>query len=410
MFGSWITSHDPRRLFLVSDRGSITYRDLAATRVKGTDQVVVEAGDRVESVLELAAALGSGRQVVVVDPLQPPDELRRRRRLASHARGREAATILFTSGTTGAAKAVRLTESNWEAAAQASTTHLDHQPDDVWLAAMPIHHVGGLSIFFRCAYVGAAVRWMPRFDVERVAAALRAEVTMASLVPTMLRRLLDYDDGVYRGLRSVLIGGGPIPAGLLEEARERGLPVLPTYGMTETCAQVATLRPGSPLRREAHPLPGVEVEIGDGGRIRVRGRQVSPGYTDEDDRPEGAWFNTPDRGELTDDGALRVLGRVDDVIVTGGENVDPGRVEAELFAHDRVSAVVVVGLADDEWGEVVAAGYSGAVSPVELGEWARARLAPHEVPRRIHQLGRIPLTELGKPNRPAMKRMLSSRG
>lgn len=410
MFGSWITAHDPRRAFLFSDRDVITFGDLVAARADGPDQVVVEPGDGVQSVLELAAVVGTGRQVVVVDPLQPSSEMRRRVGVAREARGRDAATILFTSGTTGPAKAVRLTESNWEAAAQASRDHLDHRPDDVWLAAMPIHHVGGLSILFRCAFVGGAVRWIPRFDVPRVAAALRADVTMASLVPTMLRRLLDHDDGEYGGLRSVLIGGGPIPSGLLEEARERGLPVLPTYGMTETCAQVATLRPGSPPRRAAHPLPGVEVEIGDGGRIRVRGRQVSPGYADEDDRPPTAWFTTPDRGELTDDGALRVLGRVDDVIVTGGENVDPGRVEAELSAHDQVEDVVVVGLADEEWGEVVAAGYTGAVPPDELGEWARTRLAPHEVPRRFRRVGRIPLTEVGKPDRAALKRLVSGRG
>src|SRR5690606_36335455 len=137
-------------------------------------------------------------------------------------------TLLFTSGTTGPPRGVRLTVDNWSAAVEASRRFLDHTPEDVWLAPMPLHHVGGLAILYRSAYVGAQVRWLPRFDTVAVARALREDVTIASVVPTMLRRLLDHDRHTYTNLKAVLVGGGPIPPGILEEVHARGIPALPT--------------------------------------------------------------------------------------------------------------------------------------------------------------------------------------
>lgn len=406
MFPDWLASHDSRRAFVVSSVGNITYGEAAGARGVGSGQAVI-LPEGIDSVGDLASALGAQRQVVMIDRRLPAGERERRIATAVAGRGREAATIVFTSGTTGPAKAVRLTRRNWEAAAEASARHLALGPGDTWLAVMPFHHVGGLSILFRTAYTGGTVHWIPRFDVAEVAAALGGGVTLASFVPTMLRRILDHDRRRYAGLRAVLVGGGPIPTGLLEEAHERGLPALPTYGMTETCAQVATLRPGSGPRRAAHPLPGIELRIDGDGRIGVRGRQVSPGYADEDDRPSDGWFTTPDLGQLEPDGALRVMGRADDVIVTGGENVNPARVEGELAAHPEVVAVAVIGLAHPEWGEVVAAAYEGAVDSDALVAWVGERLAPYEVPRLLRRLEEIPLTDHGKPDRPRLRQLLS---
>jgi O-succinylbenzoic acid--CoA ligase len=223
----------------------------------------------------------------------------------------------------------------------------------------------------------------------------------------MLRRVLDHDLGDFSGLRAVLVGGGPIPPGLLEEAHARSIPALPTYGMTETCAQVATLRPGSPLKYAADPLPGVEVRIGEAGRIEVRGRQVSPGYADVDDRREGEWFTTPDLGELDSDGAVRVLGRADDVIVTGGENVSPAQVEAVLGGHPGVDEVVVVGVPDPMWGERVAVAYRGSVAADGLVTWARTRLTAAQLPRIVRRVDSIPVGGLDKPDRVAVREMLA---
>src|SRR5690606_33696979 len=362
MLAEWIHAHPPDRTFVTGDGGTLTYGDLAAAfPAEGTGQVVVEPDGSFRSVVELMTVPARGRQMVVVDPDLPEAERRRRAEVARPAASRQAMTILFTSGTTGPAKAVRLTEDNWKAAARASARHLGHEADDVWLAAMPIHHVGGISILYRSALVGATVRWIPRFSVGPVAEALRGDVTIASVVPTMLRRILDHDDDAYAGLKAVLVGGGPIPDGLLEEAHSRGIPALPTYGMTETCAQVATLRPGSAPRKAAHPLPGIELRIGVEGRIELRGPQVSPGYADEDDRSTEDWFVTPDRGRLAEDGTLVVLGRADDVVVTVGENVYPGEVEAALLSHPQVEAAAVTGIPDPEWGSMLVAGYQGDV-------------------------------------------------
>jgi O-succinylbenzoic acid--CoA ligase len=316
-------------------------------------------------------------------------------------------TLLFTSGTTGTPKAVPLTAGNWEAAVSASAAHLGHTADDEWLTAMPLHHVGGLSVLFRSAYVGGRVRILPGFDSAEFADALTDGVTFASVVPTMLRRLLDIDDRSYRGLKAVLVGGGPIPPGLLEEARGRGIAALPTYGMTETCAQVATLKPGSDLAYRVDPLPSVEVQIEPDGRIALRGPQVFAGYLGEEQRAPDDWFITGDLGRLHDDGSLQVLGRADDVIVTGGENVDPSAAEAVLSGLEGVDGVMVVGVPSEEWGNEVVCLFTGNVSETDLDRWARDHLEPHQVPKRWLEVEAIPTTPLGKPDRSAGGSMAS---
>ena len=409
MLAPWISPHDPARVAVESPAGTITYGDLIRSMeapLPTHSQVVVAPRGEIADVVDLIRIPGR-RQLVLLDPALPEPEQRRRMAAAEAARHRDAATIVFTSGTTGPARAVRLTAANWQAAVEASAVHLGHTPDDVWLAVMPFHHVGGLSILYRSAYVGARVRWVPGARAERIASELRSGVTMASLVPTVLRRVLDAGSGTYSGLKAVLVGGGPIPPGLLEEARDRGLPVLPTYGMTETCAQVATLRPGSPLRRAAHPLPGIELQIAADDRIRVRGAQISPGYADVDDRTPDSWFTTPDLGALEPDGALSVMGRADDVIVTGGENVWPGEIEAAMSEHPRIRLAVVVGRSDPEWGERVVAVYEGEpLDEGELREWLRGRLAPHQLPAHIRRVECIPLQSTGKPDRDEVRRLL----
>lgn len=387
----------------MSESGVVTYGDLrAGAAAGGPGQYFVEPDGTLDSVVRLVCTPGGGRQLVLVDPACHPEEKRRRRVVAESAATQAAATIVFTSGTTGPAKGVRLTEDNWAAAVRSSATHLGHSAEDVWLATMPLHHVGGLSILYRSAYVGATVRWLPRFDAAAVARAMRDDVTIVSLVPTMLRRVLDFDDRDYSGLKAVLIGGGPIPPGLIEEAHSRGMPALPTYGMTETCAQVATLRPDSAPRYAAHPLPGVEVRVVD-GRIHLRGAQISPGYAGEEDRLPEEWFVTPDRGELEADGALRVTGRADRVVVTGGENVDPGEVESILTSHPEVEAAAVFGVPDPEWGQRLVAVFVGRVEVGLLRDWCSRRLAPYEVPRELRRVEEIPLAGGGKPDREALR-------
>lgn len=388
----WLRRVDPSRPFLKLAGEAVTYGEaFGEIRRRALPDVrVLAPGPDLDSVLDCLAGISGGGLVVAGPGVGPP--------AATALDG--ARLVVFTSGTSGVPKGVRLTMANLEAAAVASMDHLGHGEDDTWLLDLPLHHVAGLSILVRQAYAGGSVRILGGFDQRAFATALRGDVTMASMVPTMLTRLLDEDPGPYLDLRAVLVGGGPIPGGLLERAAEAGLPVLPTYGMTETFGQLATLRPGSPLDHKAHPLPGVEVRIEPGGRIAVRGPQVSPGYLGEPDRAVD-WLVTNDLGVIDDDGALRVLGRADAVIVTGGENVHPERVEAELREHPGVRDALVVGIPDPEWGWLVACLYTGDAGDADLESWARSRLAPFMVPKRWLRVETIPLTPLGKPDRSA---------
>lgn len=341
-----------------------------------------------QSVFDIVAGIVSGG-VTVVGP--DPE-------VSAPAR---ADLVVFTSGTSGRPKGVRLTRRNLEAAARGSAEHLGHGPGDNWLLAMPLHHVGGLSIVVRQIYTGGSITLLSKFDVDSFARAMHGRVTMVSVVPTMLRRLLDHDPGTYSGLRAVLVGGGPIPDGLLEEASEAGLPVLPTYGMTETFGQVATLRPGAPLRRHVHPLPGIDISINEDGRIAVRGDQVSPGYLGEPDR-DSDWLVTSDLGLIDDEGALQVLGRADNVIVTGGENVDPERIEMVITSHPDVVEAVVVGVPDEDWGAAVGCAYVGDVQPAALASWAGERLTGPMRPKKWRRIESIPRLSIGKPDRSAV--------
>src|SRR3954451_20047016 len=288
--------------------------------------------------------------------------------------------VLHTSGTTAAPQPVGLTYGNSGASAAAAAANLPLGPDDRWLCVMPLFHVGGLSILTRSAFAGSDVIVHERFEAEAVRDSLESgEATVVSLVPTMLRRLRAAGLRRAPALRAALIGGGPVPGDLLDWGEEIGLPLLQTYGMTETCSQIATASPGS---RAARPLPDVELRIGDGGEILVRGPMVSAGALSEED----GWLHTGDRGSLDPDGSLHVSGRIKDTIVTGGENVAAAEVEEALVAHPAVADAAVVGRPDPEWGEAVTAFVvvsDAAVADAELASWCRGRLAGYKVPRAI---------------------------
>ena len=393
----WLSRVDPERPFLRTVEGDWTYGETYdEVRNRMADEAVtLRPALDADSVFACLAGISGGGTVVVGPGTNAP----------AGADLAGASLVVFTSGVTGAPKGVRLTADNLEAASVASVAHLGHDESDTWLLAMPLSHVGGLSILIRSAFAGGAVRLLPGFDPESVAAAIREDVTMISVVPTMLQRILDSDPGPYEGLRAVLLGGGPVSAGLLERAAQTGLPTLPTYGMTETFGQVATLNPGSPLAPRAHPLPGILLRIGSDGLIAIRGRQVSPGYLGEPDRTD-PWFVTSDLGELDSDGALRVLGRADTVIVTGGENVDPARVEATLREHAAIDDALLVDLPDEHWGSQVGCLFVGEVSYGEAELWLGQRLPGFMVPKKWLAVDSIPTTALGKPDRSAARSLL----
>ncbi|MGH8870875.1 MAG: AMP-binding protein [Acidimicrobiia bacterium] len=395
----WLKRHDADRVFIETPEERWTFGETVTAieerPVDGTE--VVRPWPYFSSVVDVLALMSKGSAVIVAEDAPELGSI--------DTRG--AASVVFTSGSSGGPKGARLTRENWEAAAVASAKHLGHGPDDTWLLAMPLHHVAGLSVVIRSAYSGGSVRMLPGFDPVSFANELHSGVTMASVVSTMLTRLLESDPGPYAGLRAVLVGGGPIAGGLLERAAAAGLPVLPTYGMTETCGQVATLKPGSPLENKAHPLPGVELRIEPEGTIALRGPMVSPGHVDEPDRGRGDWLLTGDLGWLDEEGALRVTGRADMMILSGGENIDPGVVEAALGRVPGVDAVLVVGVPSEVWGMEVACLYVGDASPTRIESYLRDRLPGLMIPKRWLRVEALPVTPMGKPDRAGAARRFS---
>ena len=330
---------------------------------------------------------------------------------AGALRNDDAAAIVFTSGTTGEPRGAVLTRSGLEASAAASAANLGWQDDDRWLLCMPLAHVGGLSIVTRCLAARRPVVVGPRFDAQALPNWIDARrVTLASMVPSMLARVLDAHPRWQAPphFRAIVVGGAAAPPALLRRAMAQGVPVLPSYGLTESCAQIVAA-PYAARRNplgwgSGQPLRGVELRIVD-GRIEIRGPMLMAGYWGEPPLARDAWFDTGDLGELDARGCLHVHARRTDLIVTGGENVYPAEVERVLETLPGVAAAGVFAVPSDEWGEEVAAALVAAAAPPPdaiLRQHVAARLAPHKRPRHICYIDALPHTPGGKLDRAAL--------
>jgi O-succinylbenzoic acid--CoA ligase len=399
---------------LITRAGSVSYRDLhrGAREVSGgLLERGVGMGDRValalqseELVVALHGCLLIGAAAVPIDRRLPADQRVRREAKAAlvldalvsgapaPARALQLgdiATVMYTSGTTAGPKPVELSCANWLANAVGSALALGLDPDERWLCPMPLAHVGGLSIAIRSAIYATTVLLHDRFDTDTVLAALMdasERVTLVSLVPTMLSRLLDAGLHDPPTLRRALLGGGPIPASLLARARVAGVDVAPSYGMTEACSQIAT---------DGWALFGVQVEIAADGEVLVRGDSVAGSALADD-----GWLHTGDLGALDASGRLEIHGRKADTIVSGGENVAPAAVEAALLEHPGVLDAAAFGRADTEWGEAVIAQVvlddGAAVDPGALRAHCASKLAPFQVPKQIELVDSLPRGVTGK--------------
>ncbi len=328
--------------------------------------------------------------------------------------------IVYTSGTTGRPKGAILTYANHFWSATGSAVNLGVHRDDRWLAVLPFYHVGGLALLMRSAIYGTPAVVQPRFDPAVVNDAIDRGVTLVSVVTAMLRRMLDERGGrrFPASLRAVLLGGGPAPLSLLEECARIGLPVLQTYGMTETASQAVTLAPEDALRKPGSagkPLLPTELRI-EAGEIQLRGSNVSPGYHNHPpgtDRTPDGWLRTGDLGQLDEDGYLFVLDRRDDLIVSGGENVYPAEVEAALLTHPAVLEAGVTGRPDARWSAVPVASVAlrpgHRVSAEELQEFCRQRLAGYKVPVEVEFVAELPRTGSGKLLRRSLRAQWTAR-
>lgn len=317
--------------------------------------------------------------------------------------------IVPTSGTSGAPKLAVLSRSAFEASARASEANLGWLDDDRWLLCMPLAHVGGISILTRCLLGRRCVALAAegRFSVEGVVEAVASlRVTLLSVVPTMLHRLLlrEPEWNPPSHVRAILAGGAAASERQLGMANDRGWPVLTSYGLTEACSQVTTQRSGSRQRGEAGAgavLPGVEVRV-QGGEVQVRGPTMMTRYLGEPSPfLQAGWFRTGDCGSIDAQGNLHLRGRLSDVIITGGENVHPSEVETVLEQCPGVSAVCVFAVPDEEWGQVLAAAIVGPAAEADIRAFAQERLAGFKRPKLILFCQELAKNAVGKLDRRA---------
>ena len=323
----------------------------------------------------------------------------------------DAAAIIHTSGTSGEPRGAVLTRSALAASAQASAANLGWEPDDAWMLCMSIARIGGLSILTRALAARRCVALSPGFDAASFPEWIASQrVTLVSLVPTMLMRVLDHHPEwtAPTHLRAVLLGGAAASPRLLMRAAARRCPVVLTYGLTETCSQICAT-PYAARFAPADwgagiPLPGIDVRIRD-GRIEVRGPVLTAGYWTEAPLAPHAWFDTGDLGAIDARGCLHVHARRADLIVTGGENAYPAEVEQALEAFPGIAAAGVFGVPDEVWGHTVAAALVAERHPpsdTDLFEYLCRRLAPHKRPRHVCYVDRLPLAPTGKLDRRAL--------
>jgi o-succinylbenzoate---CoA ligase len=312
--------------------------------------------------------------------------------------GPDTALIVATSGSTGAPKGVRLSAAALRASAAASLARIgaDQAGAGRWLCCLPAFHVAGLQVLVRSLLAGTDPVIAGHVDAGVVAGCGCAYV---SLVPTQLRRLLD-EGAPLAAFDAILLGGAAPPPGLLAQARAAGGAVITTYGMSETCGGCVY---------DGRPLDGVALRISDAGLIGIGGPVLFSGYwPGAAAEPGDGWFWTSDLGALDGAGRLTVRGRADDVINTGGEKVVPGEVESVLGTLDGVRDVVIIGVPDSEWGEMVTAVIvpEDPAAPPELARLrasARERLPGFAAPRRLILVAEIPMLASGKPDRQALR-------
>ncbi|HEX3735249.1 MAG TPA: o-succinylbenzoate--CoA ligase [Solirubrobacterales bacterium] len=311
---------------------------------------------------------------------------------------------VLTSGSTGTPHPVGLTYGNFLWSAVGSAFNIGVDPGDRWLCCLPLSHISGLGIVMRSVIYGTTAVLHDGFDVDRVAAALEHDgIGLVSVVTTTLTRLLDAGADLS-GPRAILVGGGPVPEEPLEEAIAKGATVVQTYGLTETCSQVTTLAPADARRKlgsAGRPLLTTHLRIQD-GEILVQGPTVAPGRADAD-----GWLHTGDLGQIDEEGFLYVQDRIDDMIVSGGENVVPAEVEEILLRHPEVADAAVVGREDPEWQQAVTAVVvlegGSAVTPDDLRRHCAESLADFKVPKRVELAAALPRTPSGKLMRRALR-------
>lgn len=331
------------------------------------------------------------------------------------------ASIMYTSGTTGAPKGVLQTFKNHFSSAVASALNLGLTAHDEWLCTVPIFHISGFSIMMRGLIYGMAVRLVPHFDASSINTILVNEpVSMISVVPFMLKRLLSERErtGIpySSNFRGMLLGGGPIDRQILQRCEKLQLPVVQSYGMTETCSQIIALNYADAkdeIGSVGKPLFLTQLKLAADGEVLLKTPALTPGYLNRpaalEKKLEGSWYRTGDIGHLDANGFLFVDGRKDDMIISGGENIFPNEIENAYAGFPGLEEMAVVKQADPKWDQVPVAFYVAKrqLNVNELIAYGRQHLAHYKVPKGFYRIEALPVNAGGKIQRYKLIDMLA---
>lgn len=294
------------------------------------------------------------------------------------------ATIVYTSGSSATPKAVAHSLENHITSAQSACAALGLGSSDRWLLSLPLWHVSGISIVFRCT-IARAEMVVPDPGMPLIEALSSYQITHVSMVPTQLIRVLEQAQAPPRHLRAVIVGGGPMPQGVLKMAINKGWPIRTTYGMTETTSMVTLSKKNPSPGSSGYVLRGNELKIAGDGEILVRSPAIGLGYLNVDTivniADDSGWLHTGDLGRLDDNGELYVLGRKDNMFISGGENISPGEIEHILCGVQGVQNAVVVPIPDPEFGQRPAAFIQGSAKFEDLEKILNRELPRFKIPR-----------------------------
>lgn len=403
----WITGIDPAALWL---RWKNRWEELR----RSSEALPWLADDPVETLIALTVCVALGRPILLMHPAWPMGQ----RVLAetySRQPVRPGAIGIATGGSGGGLKLCIHDWTTLESAAKALPAFLNQSCHHA-ISMLPASHVSGLMPALRAWFTGGTVTFYKPESLLDLTETNLAGRTV-SLVPTQLKRLaMQHRLKAWSGAAAVLVGGGPVADALLDEARAARLPLCLCYGMTETAAVVAAQHPDDFLAGESPrltALPGVtfstvppDAQADSLGRIRIESPALCCGYWGGEPRTN-PWWNTDDAGWIDAEGRLHLVGRIDGMIITGGEKVDPRRVEAALLDHPQVNEALVLGRDDAEWGQRVVAFYTGMAKPPELRVLLADRLPAYMMPKQMLAVPYLPLDERGKPDHPRINQLLS---
>ncbi|MGX6962925.1 o-succinylbenzoate--CoA ligase [Vagococcus xieshaowenii] len=333
---------------------------------------------------------------------------------------RQLTSIMYTSGTTGRPKGVVQRFTNHQASVKAAQINMGLTADDCWACAVPLFHISGLSIILRQLITGCSISLYPKFDADQLTADIISKrVTIASVVTYMLEKMIEKfptETNYPTTFKTYLLGGGPIAKDTLIICRDLKIPVIQSYGMTETCSQVVALSANDALTKigaSGVPLYGMSLRIVDEhnqllpasqtGEIQLKGPQVISHYLNETAShlakwTHDGWFKTGDLGYLDEEGYLFVISRLSELIISGGENIYPPEVESILKQHPAITEVAVIGEVDIKWGQIPVA-YAVVNQPITLEAlqlFTTKQLAKYKVPKKLYLCKNLPKTASGK--------------